>query len=52
MKRFYRYLAALAAAFILSLPAGAVFKEKNLRSKGLALLILLAGMTILLFSSR
>ena len=30
MKRFYRYLAALAAAFILSLPAGAVFKEKNL----------------------
>ena len=29
-----------------------VFKEKNLRSKGLALLILLAGMTILLFSSR
>ena len=29
-----------------------VFKERNLRSKGLALLILLAGMTILLFSSR
>lgn len=29
-----------------------VFKEKNLRSKGLALLILLAGMTMLLFSSR
>ena len=31
MKRFYRYLTALAAAFILSLPAGAVFKEKDLR---------------------
>ena len=30
MKRFYRYLAALAAAFILTLPAGAVFKEKDL----------------------
>lgn len=29
-----------------------VFKERNLRSKGLAMLILLAGMTILLFSSR
>ena len=30
MKRFYRHLAALAAAFVLSLPAGAVFKEKDL----------------------
>ena len=30
MKRFFRHLAALAAAFILSLPAGAVFKEKDL----------------------
>ena len=30
MKRLYRYLTALAAAFILSLPAGAVFKEKDL----------------------
>ena len=30
MKRFVRYSVALIAAFILSLPAGAVFKEKNL----------------------
>ena len=30
MKRFVRYSVALIAVFILSLPAGAVFKEKNL----------------------
>lgn len=30
MKRFVRHLVALAAVFVLSLPAGAVFKEKDL----------------------
>ena len=30
MKRFVRYTIALIAVFILTLPAGAVFKEKNL----------------------
>ena len=41
------------SSVIITFVFGAIlFKEKNLRSKGLALLILLAAMAILVFSSR